>query len=162
MSMDFAFWVWNLVANMAYGTRYRDIHPVMLRRLHALQNELIAQSEKIEQAAGTLWLTDPEAAIAMISEFQVRVGQETLVQWRDFWMELAMRFRDGMVIGPPKKPLCKPGQRDGCTMKEFPDVNFSPAPDEWYGRIVSENGVHYEAPHPPPGDTSVAHLGAMR
>jgi len=32
-NLDSAFWVYNLVANMAYGERYRDVYPLVQQEI---------------------------------------------------------------------------------------------------------------------------------
>lgn len=148
MSMDSAFWVWNLVANMAYGERYAEVMPIVQARIHHFQDQMFAQAAATDaRALALVHAGKTEAAVELATAFGVATGEQMLKDWRDFWMFLFARFRDGFTISAPQKPQCAHGRpAKGCTSRVLPETEptgYSPA---WYDRIVADgdNAQHYK------------------
>jgi hypothetical protein len=71
MSMDSAFWVWNLVANLAYGERYHDAYPVIQDKINELQGKFFQETADIDKQATALYATDPAQAVAFLTNYSV-------------------------------------------------------------------------------------------
>eukprot|EP00931_Biecheleriopsis_adriatica_P073435 TRINITY_DN47718_c0_g1_i1.p1 TRINITY_DN47718_c0_g1~~TRINITY_DN47718_c0_g1_i1.p1 ORF type:complete len:621 (+),score=95.31 TRINITY_DN47718_c0_g1_i1:211-1863(+) len=149
MSMDSAFWVWNLVANMAYGERYADVMPIVQKQIHFHQNKFFAATAKIDaQAEALLKDNATSAAVELVTNFGVATGEQMTKDWRDFWMYLFVRFRDGFTVTKPAKPQCTGAQRKDCTSRLIPKTSETGYSDKWYSRIAADgdNSAHYRVP----------------
>merc|ERR1712139_532747 len=150
MSMDSAFCVWNLVANLAYGERYDVVMPLVQQKIREYQDRFFEQTAKIDKQAEELLRKDPKSheAIELISRFGVETGEKMTKDWRNFWMYLFARVRDGFTVLPPKKKQCAGKQRADCTSRAVPQALESGYSQAWYERIVSdgENKEHYHVP----------------
>jgi len=164
MSMDSAFWVWNLVANIAYGERYADVMPLVQRKIHFYQDQCLFSDNKdscradqffkttakIDAEAEALLLNNSTAseAIELITEFGVNTGEKMTKDWRDFWMYLFVRFRDGFTITDPVKTQCIGKQRRDCTSRRIPTTSETGYSGEWYARLIADgdNAAHYHVP----------------
>lgn len=86
MSFESAFWVYNMVANIAYGERYKDVFPLIQSKIAEIQNQLFEAVEKVDKEASELYKTDPAKAIANITQFGVQTGEKLTKDWLEFWM----------------------------------------------------------------------------
>ena len=143
MSLDSAFWVWNLVGNMAFSERYGDALPIILSSADALQRDLLAAQAQTDVDLRALAPVDPAAALEVASAFGERAGENVTRVWRDTWMGLFARFRDGSVILPSKDTQCVPPQVTGCVAKLQPQDIETGYDDAWRARIVAEDVDHH-------------------
>jgi hypothetical protein len=151
MSLDSAFWVWNLVSNMAYGARYDAVYPVILSEIRTEQNRLFQETAAMDKRITALYAQGkPQEATAAIGEFVATTGDAMTATWRNFWMKLFARFRDGFTVGPPQTPQCDAtkGQKTGCTSRSIPDTQATGYSDRWYARVAADgdNRAHYAVP----------------
>lgn len=148
MSMDSAFWVYQLVANLAYGERYRDAYPLIQDKINELQGTFFKETAEVDAKATKLYATDPAAAVAYLTNYSVTTADQLVVDWRNFWMFLFSRFRDGFTTVLSDTPRCTPGQKKGCTSRLVPDCQETGYSAEWYARVLAEgqNAEHYAAP----------------
>ena len=121
---DSAFWVFNRVANQAYG-RYRD----MIRDIRVVQNELeghfVAIQPQVDAAALALWKQSPELARDYLTAYSAKQAKRTVDRSRKLDTELFVRYLDGNV-------------RDAQG-----EVTHPPYPDHWYKRIIEDSGDHF-------------------
>mmetsp|Transcript_10305 Transcript_10305/g.19477 ORF Transcript_10305/g.19477 Transcript_10305/m.19477 type:complete len:589 (+) Transcript_10305:44-1810(+) len=147
MNMDSAFWVYNLVANQAYGTRYRDVFPLITAAIREHEARFFAQTAKIDvEGSALVKAGKTAAAVELVTNFSVTTGDDMIKEWRQFWMFLFSRFRDGFTTTPATMPQCKGGNKKGCTSRLTPAVAASGYSQDWYGRISEEPGNHYAVP----------------
>mmetsp|Transcript_14619 Transcript_14619/g.35644 ORF Transcript_14619/g.35644 Transcript_14619/m.35644 type:complete len:430 (+) Transcript_14619:1886-3175(+) len=146
MNLDSAFWVYNLVANMAYGERFDEIYPVILDKIISYQGELLSQTQKMDSFLLESYADSPELCVKKATDFVATTGDKVTENWRSFWMYLFSRYRDGFTFGAPTQPQCKPGERKACTSRLLPTATQSGYNKEWYERIVQdgENKEHYK------------------
>jgi dipeptidase len=120
-----AFWVFNWVANQAYG-RYKDI----IRDIQVVQSELesgfAAQIPEVDRAAMTLYKQSPRLAREYLTRFSNGEAARTVTRWRKLGEQILVRYLDGNV-------------RD-----ERGTVTHPRYPDSWYRRIVEEKPGFYE------------------
>lgn len=98
--MDFtfesAFWVFNMVSNFAY-TRYNIIHP----EIRAMQTELEWKyiTETNEQAVkyADLASSDPDKAVAILTDYSVKTANQTHDEWLKFYTYLFTKYMDGNI-----------------------------------------------------------------
>lgn len=158
MNMDSAFWVWNLVANVAYGGRYDIAWPAIQAKIVELEGTLLTETAAVDAAAKALYAKDPEAAVEYVTNYGVETGGAMLSEWRNFWMHLFSLTRDFMVVTPPKTPTCNVGAPLGkgaakganttCTSRPLPEAAELGYNAAWYARIVADgaNAEHYHVP----------------
>ncbi|MFH1530860.1 MAG: C69 family dipeptidase [Pseudomonadota bacterium] len=123
-TLDAAFWVFNWVANQAYG-RYKD----MIRDINVVQDELegqfIALQPEVDAAALALWKESPELARDYLTAYSARQAKKTVDRWRSLGAELFVRYLDGNV-------------RDARG-----EVTHPADPEHWYKRIIEDSGDHF-------------------
>ena len=95
-SMNSAFWVFNLVANMAYSKYsfiYQDIKPIQEK----LEKKFHNFQPAVEKVAGELYKTDKELAIQYLTDYSVSQFELTVDEWRNLWEYLVLKYNDGYI-----------------------------------------------------------------
>ncbi|HRT67772.1 MAG TPA: hypothetical protein P5216_03430, partial [Bacteroidota bacterium] len=91
-----AFWVFNLVANLAY-TKYsyiiKDIQIVQSQ----LENKFFAYQPSIEKAAVDLYQKDKNLAIEFLTDYSYSQAEMTVERWRELWKTLVVKYNDGYI-----------------------------------------------------------------
>ena len=118
-----AFWVFNQVTNFAY-TRYNVIHPEMRAKQKALETQYVAFVKAADAGAQALYADDKAAAVAFLTDFSCKTGDELVADWRNFYGYLFTKYMDGNI------KTVVPGQRN-------PKVE-QPALPEWFLRMLIE------------------------
>lgn len=128
-----AFWVQNMVSNLCYS-RWRDIYPVLRRRIDELQDQFTRQVSIADQRAMQLYKDKgPKSAVKYLTLVSVNAGNKLHSMWMQFYGELFVTYRDFYTIKPkPDDPGC------GCDAVE---PGLSP---ETQRRIIQETGDHYK------------------
>lgn len=128
-----AFWVQNMVSNLAYY-RWKDIYPILRQKIDQLQSELAQKVAIADERAMTAYDEDGvDAAVSYVTSFSYDVGNTVHQLWMDFYGELFVQFRDFYTIVPKEgDALC------GCEAKE-PGLS-----EIAKKRIVEETGDHYK------------------
>jgi len=129
-SWDSAFWVFNAVANWAY-TRYQDIARDIRAVQDAFESEFFARQAEVEAAALALYRQSPGLARDYLNAYSDTQARRVVARWRRLWQELFVKYLDGNV-------------RD-----EKGEVQHPPYPEEWYRRIIQEDGERYRVRHLP-------------
>jgi dipeptidase len=124
---DSAFWVFNTVANQAYG-RYGDMIVDIQKAQGEFENEFFNEQSKIEEKAAALYKTSPGAAEEMLTKYSDQAGERVVARWQKLNQELLVKYLDGNVRDDKGK------------------VTHPPYPDKWYRQIVKDTGerVHVE------------------
>ena len=95
-----AFWIFNLVANMAYA-RYDLISPEVQSRVVEVETEHFRLvSEQDNTLLTVLATSGKKAALKQLTEFSVQTADSSIDQWVEFWQLLVVRHRDGLVVTP--------------------------------------------------------------
>lgn len=158
-----AFWIWNLVGNIAFSERYQSAHPMVVQRTLALDATLWTAAAQQETAFVARYATDPAGAIAAMTDFVDHTGQAAFKTWRDFWMFLFATFRDGGVLTQSKATQCNATHIVNCTAKLQPDSDEEGYFEDWKQRIINEspeNKARYSVPASATEDE--IHLAKMR
>eukprot|EP01116_Phalansterium_solitarium_P023150 TRINITY_DN7968_c0_g1_i1.p1 TRINITY_DN7968_c0_g1~~TRINITY_DN7968_c0_g1_i1.p1 ORF type:complete len:596 (-),score=210.33 TRINITY_DN7968_c0_g1_i1:178-1965(-) len=148
MSLDSAFWVWNMVGQYAQGERASDAVPLILEAVNTYQQRFFEEVAGVDKAASVLLESDPAAAVEFVTSYVETAGQQMTKDWLQFWMFLFSRFRDGATMTPSALPQCQGGQTQGCLARPMPTVDEQGYSDQWYQRIVndSDNRQHFALP----------------
>jgi dipeptidase len=93
---DAAFWVFNQIANLSY-TRYSYIHPEVYKKQQADELKFIAMIPEIDNSAKSLLGTNPEKAVAFLTDFSVNLGNTAVLDWKKFYGYLFTRYMDGNI-----------------------------------------------------------------
>ena len=134
-SLDSAFYVFNLVANWAYS-RWDVIYPDVIARILSKEAAYFDRVKETDpQVAALLNNGDKKGAVELMTSFSTDIGDQLLKDWFAFFGELFVKYRDGYVTtANPKIPVC------GC---DSASQGYS---DQWYNRVVDENGERYLVP----------------
>ena len=120
-SWDSAFWVFNFVANWAYG-RYSD----MIQDIRQVQGELeggfLSRQAELEKAALALHRDSPGLARDYLTAYSVEQGERVTARWRKLGESLLVKYLDGNV-------------RDAQGKITHPDY-----PEGWRRRMAAEGG----------------------
>ena len=103
MNLDSAFWVYNLVANLAYGERYNDVYPLIQEKIQqyqvgpctphshqlsaAIQSKFFKETAELDRSAAALYTNkSQDKAVEMITKYCENTGNWMTKEWRHFWM----------------------------------------------------------------------------
>ena len=139
-SFDAAFWVFNLVSNYAY-TRYNVIHPEVRAKQTELEWKFLSETKDIDEKAAALYKNDKDAAVAMLTDYSVKTGNETTKEWLQFYTYLFTKYMDGNVKEAAEVPE---GYKYHVPKLQQPGYS-----EEWYKKIVDETGDHFKMPGAP-------------
>ncbi|REJ84885.1 MAG: hypothetical protein DWQ44_08665 [Bacteroidetes bacterium] len=88
-----AFWVFNLVANYAYG-----MYAPIIKEIQQVQSDLetyaVAVQPAIEKAATELHATNPELASRFLTEYSVNTAEKTVQRWKELGYYLFAKYND--------------------------------------------------------------------
>jgi dipeptidase len=116
-----AFWTFNFVSNWAYS-RYSDMIVDIQKVQRELEGRFLADQAEVEKAALDLFNRAPGLARDYLTDYSVRIADETVARWRKLGEHLIWKYIDGNV-------------RDSQG-----NVTHPRYPDDWYRRIVTDHG----------------------
>lgn len=131
------FWAFNQISNFTY-TRYNVIHPDVAKVQQAFENKFVAFTPGVDQAALKIAETNPDMAVAFLTDYSVAQGNQVVATWRDLYKYLFLKYMDGNI----KAKI--PGQKN-------PSVKQPGYGEEWYRRIVRETGDKFKVFGAPSG-----------
>ena len=132
-----AFWLFNRVANFAYG-RYRDMIVDIQKAQTELETGFIAAVEEFDSRAAKA--SDAELE-AMENEFSGRQAQKMMDRWNELDHYLLMKYMDGIARE----------ERNGrLVIAPSSFKNYSP---EWYRAVVNERGDIIRYPEAPSAES---------
>ncbi len=132
-----AFWVFNLVANLAY-TRYDTIHKEIEKVQQNLENHYIAYTPYIDNAAKAMYENNKQLAIDFITDYSCNTADNLVMRWKQFFTYLFMKYKDGNIM--------KSDEQNWKLLDNGNNMEIPPQPDwpgygeEWYKRIIDETG----------------------
>ncbi len=132
---DAAFWVFNQVSNWAY-TRYDSIHPEIAAKQQALEDKFITEVQGIDTAAVAMSEKNPAAAVEFLTDYSRNTGNNTVLEWQQFYYYLFTKYMDGNIKRPRKTP-------EGYKYTT-PYLNQPGYGEAWYKRIVDETGDKFK------------------
>lgn len=92
-SLKSAFWVQNWVSNMVYP-RYTMVYPDVKKALKELHDEYFASQPNIEEAAKTLFKTNPQSAVSLLTKYSNQKADEMLSRWIELGWHLVVKYND--------------------------------------------------------------------
>jgi dipeptidase len=136
-SFESAFWVFNLVANLAYTKYsyvYKDIEPVQKE----LEDKFFLMQPTIEKAAAELYKADKKLAIEFLSDYSINSVEMTMERWQDLWKYLVVKYNDGYI-----NDVTKDGGRHP------KGVSYG---DEYLKKVLKERPGYYDVKWKKKGD----------
>ena len=95
-SWDSAWWVTNLVSNLAYD-RWSRIFPTSRRPRSRREAALLKMQPVIEEAAAKLAATDPALMRAFLTNYSVSTGEAVFRRWQGLAESILTKHVDGYV-----------------------------------------------------------------
>lgn len=95
-SLESAFWVFNLTANLAY-TKYDYIIKDIQKVQSELENKYFAMQPAVEAAAIELNKTNPDMMVDYLTDYSNMQAQNMVDRWRDLWTYLVTKYNDGYI-----------------------------------------------------------------
>ncbi|MBI5324937.1 MAG: C69 family dipeptidase, partial [Ignavibacteriae bacterium] len=95
-SLESGWWVFNLVANLAY-TKYSYIIKDIQKVQGELENKFHATQQAVEKAAVELGKTDRKLMVDYLTDYSVSQAENTFYRWRELWRFLVMKYNDGYI-----------------------------------------------------------------
>lgn len=92
-SLKSAFWVQNWVSNMVYP-RYSMVYPDVKKALEELHDEYFAAQPNIEEAATTLFKTNPQSAVSLLTKYSNQKADEMMSRWIELGWHLVVKYND--------------------------------------------------------------------
>jgi dipeptidase len=90
------FWVFNLVANLAY-TKYSYIIKDIQAEQSKLENKFFAFQPAVENTANELYKKDKNLAIQYLTDYSVSQTDIVFSDWYDLWKKLVVKYNDGYI-----------------------------------------------------------------
>ena len=146
MNLQSAFWIWNLVGNVAFSERYATAYPQVIARGDEVMARAIAATVTMDQDFVALWTVDPFGAIEAATAYGETQGAQMLTEWTQFWYLLFATFRDGGILSPSTDTQCINGNVVNCTARLDPVSKEVGYDDDWRARIAIENPERYKIP----------------
>jgi dipeptidase len=131
-----AFWVFNLVANYAYGM-YSHIIPDIQKVQAELENRAITMSRAVDVAAVSLYEADKEMMTEYITDFSVNNAEYTVQRWRELGYYIFSKYNDRYIRTEDK-------------LRPWPQgIGY---PDDFKRRAVEERPGYYDVRWRKPGE----------
>lgn len=96
LDLNSAFWVFNLVANLAY-TKYsyiiKDVQEVQKR----LEDKYELYQPAMEKAAMELYKSNPQSAVDFLTDYSLNESQRMFDEWFKLWKFLVVKYNDGYI-----------------------------------------------------------------
>jgi len=129
-SEDSAFWIFNLVSQMAYD-RWDQLYPEILNKSTEFQNQFDASFPTTDKDLEALMKENKtDEAIQKATDYSVSIADNVFAEWKKFWLYMVARHIDGLT------KTYIPGEQN-------PDIDWPGYGEEWYRRIVKETGDKY-------------------
>jgi dipeptidase len=133
---DSAFWVFNLVANYAYGLYNLIIEDIQVVQLE-VENRSHALTDAVDIAAAELYKTDPDMMYAYLTDFSVNNAEYTVRRWRELGYFIFSKYNDRYI-------------RTGDDLRPWPTgVGY---PEDFKRRAVEERPGYYDVRWRKPGE----------
>lgn len=134
-----AFWLFNLVTNMAYS-RYSDMIKDIRKEQNRLERSFIREvaqlDERIKKAK------DSKEIVTMTTRFSLEKASQTMKVWKKLSEFLLVKYIDGNIKKETNGKFEESPYRKGqCVFPEQPQY-----PENWYRMIVKDHGDVIKVP----------------
>lgn len=133
---DSAFWVFNLVANYAYGL-YSYIIEDIKEVQQEVENRSYAMTKAVDRAAMALYEADKEMMYEYLTDFSVNNAEYTVQRWRELGYHIFSKYNDRYIRTEDK-------------LRPWPQgVGY---PDDFNRRAVEDRPGYYDVRWRKPGE----------
>lgn len=134
-----AFWAFNFVSNFCY-LRYDLMTQDVKKRQSELESKYLRNKEAVDRTAEELYGKDPRLARDFLTDYSVRMGENTFKTWKELGQFLLVKYIDGNV----KKESDGVFQYNGMggSIPAYPDQPGYP--EWWYEKIVEKTGDKFK------------------
>jgi dipeptidase len=133
-----AFWVFSRVANAAY-LRYDVVSADVIKVQQELEKKYQEEVKQVDAKATELYKTNPEQAIAYLTDFSVNTANSMVARWKELDNYLLVKYIDGNI----KK------EENGKFLRTKHGMAVSPnqpqLPEKWRRAIVNDAGETLKA-----------------
>jgi dipeptidase len=129
-----AFWVFNQVTNFAY-TRTRLLIGDLQKKQSELEDGYMKETINIDKSAEALYKKNPAEAVKFLTDYSVKSGNSTVMQWKELYKFLFVKYVDGNVKEAVPVPK---GYKF-----HVPKLSQPGYGDEWNRIIVKMTGEKY-------------------
>ncbi len=91
-----AFWVFNQVTNFAY-TRTRLLIGDLQKKQSELEDGYMKETINVDKSAEALYKKNPAEAVKFLTDYSVKSGNSTVMQWKELYKFLFVKYVDGNV-----------------------------------------------------------------
>jgi dipeptidase len=130
-----AFWVFNQVTNFAY-TRTSLLIDDLQKKQKEIEDSYMNETVNIDKTAAELFKQSPDKAVQYLTDYSVKSGNNTVIQWKDLYKFLFVKYVDGNV--KEKQPVPK-GYNSVNPKLSQPGYS-----EEWYRTIVNSTGDRFK------------------
>ncbi|MCX6325434.1 MAG: C69 family dipeptidase [Bacteroidia bacterium] len=128
-----AFWIFNAVANFCY-LRYDVMSPDALKIQKQLESRYLSETVNVDDAALKLFAGDEKSARKYLTNYSIKIAQNTFDQWKALSEYLLVKYIDGNI----KKEKNGKFERNSWGNPVMP---FQPGySDEWKKSVIQETG----------------------
>jgi len=128
-TLESSFWVFNLVANLAY-TKYSYVIKDIQKVQKSLEDKYFAMQPAIEKTALELYKKNPDLAVEFLSDYTLNTAQALHDRWYKLWTELVVKYNDGYINDVNKEHGRAPK-----------GVSYG---DEFLKKVIKERPGYYE------------------
>ncbi|MFT3739262.1 MAG: C69 family dipeptidase [Breznakibacter sp.] len=139
---DAAFWVFNWVANQAYG-RYSLMIEDIRKAQKSYEDKFALNQPAIEQAAKSLYNQNPDLARQFLTEYTTAQVEQTIDGWRKLGQFLFVKYLDGN-LHPEKDGQFLRNAHGQPANAKYP--GYSP---DFYEKVVKDTGDRLKVPAEP-------------
>jgi dipeptidase len=136
------FWTFNQVNNFGYS-RYNVIHPEVERYQRNLEKRFIRESDSVDVVAAHIYKSNPGEAIAKLTSFSVKTGDQLVSDWKKFYQFLFMKFKDGNIMPSEGFRLLDNGNSKGIPKKPAQPGYGK----DWERKMIEGSGDRYKVLH---------------
>ena len=123
-----AFWAFNYVSNFCY-LRYNVMIEDVKKVQKQLESHFIDTIAEIDKQANILYKTNKQQAIQYLTDFSVKIGNNTVSRWKDLGHYLLVKYMDGNI----KKEKDGKFLKNGYTQAAYPS---QPGYPKWWLKLI--------------------------
>ncbi len=125
---DSAFWVFNLVANYAYGLYSYIIEDIKIVQ-YEVESRSHALTNAVDMAAKSLYETDKEVMLEYLTDFSVNNAEYNVQRWRELGHYIFSKYNDRYIRTEDKR-------------RPWPEgVGY---PEDYLRRVIEERPGYYD------------------
>lgn len=135
-TMNSAFWVFNLVSNLAY-TRYELMYPEIRELQRELENKFVEEIKLVDaKILNSIENGEENTITNQITKYTNVTAENAVERWKQLWVHLFVKYLDGNIKEPAE---AKEEHKYVNPKIEFPGYG-----EDWYRRIIEDTGDQFK------------------